>query len=494
MKRISWVASVAFVLTASTRASGPLGHVVMAHHTVEGILAGKVAAPPELKGILSDPEVARAYYGGAVGPDLYESLHYNKTSEPPNRMLAAARSDLAKATKSGNAAQIKTARQELAFAYGWFNHCAADLNIHPVINSMVGDTYRYTNKAEQAVHAEIEAQFTRFLAHGQELPTYDPIIPVDFMSRTAFASKAAIKEGITTLVQKATAERAYAKTVAAIAPDLDGAFRLAESTATSDNIAFLRNPKNLKDWDLDSGKISTNDFETLREATSRANDGTLPKNWGAMYLTWNARTSGLNLAQKIKVMSGILAGAGTPDRVIPTKTTTDSTKLPKGGAWVLDHTEFSVQYANDLELAKKSKAQESGSDGMGTAQATFGHPDPNIFVTVRVKVAWTSPDKVLIPGKTYRWRFAIYDAGSDNNQGLFVGGNGSLGANCPAMSDVWYGPAASIDLHEKKLQGEATKEFTPRLAADGTILYVGATWNVGVRAANFVYVYKFKAK
>lgn len=463
----------------------------MAHHTVDGILSGKIAAPAELSRILRDPEVARAYYGGAIGPDLSDSTHYKNTSEAPARMLTAARSDLAKATKTGNASQIKAARQELAFAYGWLNHSAADLNIHPVINSMIGDTYRYNNTAEKVVHAEIEAQFTRYLAHGQPMPSYDPIVPVEFVARTAFMSKAAVKEGISTLDLKATAEREYANTAAAIGPNLDGAFRLVEAGATGDNAAFLRNPNNFKNWDLDCGKISTNEFETLREATMRANGGKLPANWGSMYLTWNERTSGLVLDKKIKIMTAILLGAGVPPRLEPKNPPVDPAKIPKGGAWVLEKTEFTYQYP-DSAIAPERKCKETGANGSGTAQANY-YADPNITLVVKINVTWTVPDTTLIPGKSYKFRFFITDAGSDIGTG-YLGGNGSFGANCPAMSDVWYGPAAGVDFHSKIMQAEATKEFIPKSAPDGTIMYMQATWTAGIRGVYYTYIYRFKAK
>lgn len=479
------------LIAGAAGASGPLGHTTMARATVSEILAGRIQAPAELKALLKNPEMVRAYLGGSIGPDIEESSHYGKTGDFAGKLLADARNDLAIAKKSGNATKIAAASEEVAFAFGWLNHCAADLSIHPVINAMTGDTYRYNGAAGKALHAETEGEFTAFLSHGKPLPPYDPKIPIDFLAREAGLTTNSITSGVRTLDLKAAAERKFAEGAGA-SSNFEGAFQLIESNAMAYNRSFLRDRTTLKNWDLDCGKITTEDFESLRKATLEANGGKLPSNWGAMYLQWNDRTTGLTYAKKVTVMAAILAGAGTPDR--PEDRPKADLTVPKGGAWFLERTEFRVDYANDADLRAKYDPKEEGADGYGSAQAKFGHPDPNIFVTVRVKVAWTMPERKLIPGKSYKIRFAIFDAGSDDRHGLFLGASGGFGANCPSMRNVWAGPTASISLDQNRLKGEDTKEFTAYGASDGTEMFLEASWNVGVRAAHFVYVYKFRAK
>jgi hypothetical protein len=164
--------------------------------------------------------------------------------------------------------------------------------------------------------------------------------------------------------------------------------------------------------------------------------------------------------------------------------------IPATGAWVLERTEFELQKI-DADLEGKARPHESGSDGGGTAEGTFGHPDPRVFVTVRMKCAWTSPPKVLVPGRALDFRVTAADAGSDDIRGLFLGGSCSLGANSPATSSVWYGPATSFDLHKGDKQNSTTKPFTPARAPMGSTMWIGATFGVGIRRAEYRYIYKF---
>ena len=129
--------------------------------------------------------------------------------------------------------------------------------------------------------------------------------------------------------------------------------------------------------------------------------------------------------------------------------------VPATGAWVLEKTEFVVEKV-DPAFIQKWRISESGGDGAGSAQSTFGHPDPKVnTVIVRMKVAWTSPPKVLVPGKGIDFKITVSDAGSDDPKGLGVGAFGNVGANCPSLGAVWYGPAAGFNL---KL-GERSKTY-----------------------------------
>jgi hypothetical protein len=168
-----------------------------------------------------------------------------------------------------------------------------------------------------------------------------------------------------------------------------------------------------------------------------------------------------------------------------------SDRAPATGAWALEKTEFVVEKV-DAAFMQKFQPLESGGDGAGSAQSTFGHPDPKVnTVTVRMKVAWTSPPKVLVPGKEIDFRITVSDAGSDNPKGLGIGGYGSVGANCPSLSDVWSGPAAGIDLKLGERSKEANKAYTPPKAAPGTLLYIIADYGVYSRRQQFIYTYKF---
>lgn len=130
MKR--WVLGVSLFLSLLTCAVNRALAWTMATHQ-KAASGAATALPP---GALRDLLLANEGYlrGGAVGPDifywahgssLYSKLaHYCKTDELAKAMLAAARSDQAK-----------------AFAYGWFSHNVADSVAHPWVNGYTGQPY-----------------------------------------------------------------------------------------------------------------------------------------------------------------------------------------------------------------------------------------------------------------------------------------------------------------------------------------------------------------
>ncbi|MEI6667329.1 MAG: hypothetical protein WCP29_04170 [Acidobacteriota bacterium] len=166
-------------------------------------------------------------------------------------------------------------------------------------------------------------------------------------------------------------------------------------------------------------------------------------------------------------------------------------RLPATGVWVLEKTEFAVEKI-DPGLMQKWQPSESGGDGAGSAQSTFGHPDPKIStVVVRMKIAWTSPPRVLIPGKPIELTVAVSDGGSEDPKGLGVGGVGSLMANCPALGAVWNGPSANFNLKIGERSKAATKTYQAPKAAPGTMMYIVAEYGVFTRRNQFFYTYKF---
>jgi hypothetical protein len=182
---------------------------------------------------------------------------------------------------------------------------------------------------------------------------------------------------------------------------------------------------------------------------------------------------------------------GTVAKAQPAASLALPDRLPATGFWVLERTEFVVEKVDPVNM-QKWKPSESGGDGAGSAQGTFGHPDPRVnTVTVRMKVAWTSPPRVLIPGKDVDFRITVSDAGSDDARGLGVGGIGSLSANCPSRGAVWYGPSARFELKLGERSKEASKTYTPPSAAPGDTMYIVAEYGVFIRRQQFFYLYKF---
>jgi hypothetical protein len=81
----------------------------------------------------------------------------------------------------------------------------------------------------------------------------------------------------------------------------------------------------------------------------------------------------------------------------------------------------------------------------------------------------------------------VSDAGSTANGKGF----GSIGANCPSLSHVWYGPAAGFDLAAGVRSKSATKTYAPPKAKPGTVLVIIADYGVFSRRQQFLYHYKF---
>jgi hypothetical protein len=148
---------------------------------------------------------------------------------------------------------------------------------------------------------------------------------------------------------------------------------------------------------------------------------------------------------------------------------------------VLERTEFVVQKV-DPALMQKWQPAESGADGAGSARVTIDG------LKLNMKVAWSSPPKVLVPGKQVDVRLTISDAGSDQFPGMF---HANVRANCPALSAVWYGPEMSLQWSPGERSKEASKAYTPPSAAPGTTMYITAEWSVGFRRSTFYYFYKF---
>ncbi len=158
-----------------------------------------------------------------------------------------------------------------------------------------------------------------------------------------------------------------------------------------------------------------------------------------------------------------------------------SDRVPATGGWVLERTEFVVEKV-DPALMQQWQPVESGADGAGSARVTIGG------LKLNMKVAWSSPPKVLVPGKQVDVRLTISDAGSDQFPGMF---HANVRANCPALSAVWYGPEMSLQWSPSERSKEASKAYTPPSAAPGTTMYITAEWSVGFRRSTFYYFYKF---
>lgn len=164
-----------FALALAAGASSPTSHILISEQVMDRIRKDP-NANPELRDILKDPDARLAFSGGACAPDLESLAERAHTSAPKavaeaimgtaRARLARAQAALAAATSPEQQARaekvVKQAQCDIAFAYGWRCHAAADLETHPEVNAN-GQNYwddetrnRFQEQKDQAVHGEWE--------------------------------------------------------------------------------------------------------------------------------------------------------------------------------------------------------------------------------------------------------------------------------------------------------------------------------------------------
>jgi hypothetical protein len=320
------VALVAMCALSRAGADGPVGHTILAQKTINEIRAGSLAASPELTQALADPECQRAFRGGAVAPDISEDVsHYGKTGELAQNLVETAKYYLERAEKSGSPAEIKRAQKQLAFAYGWLSHCAADLETHPKVNGFSGDAWVHNDKGQKTIHAAREAQLTAYLTklYPQAAGQFDVSIPYDFMSGVTGIDEAKLRQAMVVLKGKAAAEQWAKGKVTLTIEQLEAIWGPCVRATLEDSRTFVNDPRKMRNWDLDcGGRLSTEEFEALRKLVLALNGGTLPPGWGTSYITWFDKTRGLSLEQRGAKLKELIKGA--------TSASVKPDKLPKG--------------------------------------------------------------------------------------------------------------------------------------------------------------------
>ncbi len=283
-------------------AAGAYGHFIIASRAIDGIKSGKQVVPEELKTALDDPDCRKAFCGGAVAPDICENAsHYGNTGDLVRSMGAKALGNLESAKQLGDSAKIKQARVQLAFCYGWLSHCAADVDIHPLVNEIAGDSYKYCTEGQRAIHAGQEVQLDKYLAASYKMPgdKYEVTVPEDFLSEFVGLKPATLRHNLRVLNIRVAGEVAgkefvYLDKNKTLKPKWDDCVK----NCIGDSIKLVQNPGQMGNWDLDSGRISTNDFRDLRTLVKDANGGKLPANWRSNYLDYYRRA--LEVIEKSK--------------------------------------------------------------------------------------------------------------------------------------------------------------------------------------------------
>jgi len=283
-------------------AAGAYSHYYIARAAVDE-LRNDPTAPYDLMLALDDPAAVDAFCCGAVSPDLSSlnaKSHHDATTRIPTRLIELARKRLATAldiprADPDKAERMARARRDLAFAYGWMSHVAADLAVHPIVNAVVGDAYEHTDLGGKALHAAQEVQLDYYVDKVIRRPgeRIDYDVPYDLLSAASGVSAASLRASATVIRTKLAAGISWQNATDVDLDALRRRWRSVVKQIVSDTDLYVSSPGSMKDWDIDVGRIGTNDFEKLREQVIEANGGTLPANWGSSYMEWFSRTRGI---------------------------------------------------------------------------------------------------------------------------------------------------------------------------------------------------------
>lgn len=396
--------------------SGPMGHFIKSSHTIREISQGRMEAPPELKKLLQDPECRRAFNGGSVGPDIVEEKsHYGNTADLARRLMEDARKDMRAAAAGKDPKAFEEARRELAFAYGWLHHCAADLNTHPVVNGRVGDTFRHLDGGGRLSHGVFEGQETTYLKQTVWNPEdrYDVYVPAGFLARETGIPLDEVERGRATVQRKALLELAETGKVTLSHEELKRMWETAVRGGFQDARDFLNDPSRFKNWDLDCGRLSTAEFDELRREVLALNKGQLPPGWGKHYLEWFETVKGLNREQRAAMLRKLMGLGSVPPPVPPPPgggsvarggpAAQPAAPARPGGAWVLVGTRTQKNLRPDDGCYPKHTLDLGAGSAVGTCDYVncTNSPSWNNIRTGKAsaQLSWSALPGTLAPGQ-----------------------------------------------------------------------------------------------
>ncbi len=293
------------VLSASSAfAGGPITHYYIGRRAADKIQADP-NAPPDLRGILAGVDGQEAYASGAVSPDLeglkFRAHNGNTTADLPHKMIAKAREDLNAANALPNAdpskiEKLRKGQKELAFSYGWLCHDAADMDIHPIVNKAAGDSFSHNDTGKKIIHTAQEIQLDHytekaFREQGEKV-SYD--IPYSLMAECTGLTEDKLLDNVKFMRIKIIASVKAKDQVTAAPEALTNKWEQCVENSITHSVEFAEKPNSFKNWDIDCGRMTTEEFEALRDAAIAANGGELPTNWGSKYVEWYNKTKGLS--------------------------------------------------------------------------------------------------------------------------------------------------------------------------------------------------------
>lgn len=281
-------------LMPQVHAAGPAGHYYIAKRAAERMI--QMPDADELGDLLKDPSCLNAFCNGAIAPDLEcvcAQAHYGKTTKIPMALLDTAENAYEAAAKlpdsdSTKTAKLREAEKAMCFGLGWISHMATDLAVHPPVNARTGDCYEYNDAGGKRIHAAAEVQFTQYLLKTLKKPddkiTFD--IPYWLMTKATGKSQQDLQTSVGKMRMKIIGELGLAGQVTIPLEELRKEWQGVLQQSMNDTVSFIMNPESLEDWDLDCGRISTDNFKALRAECVQINDGKVPQKWGKEYMNW----------------------------------------------------------------------------------------------------------------------------------------------------------------------------------------------------------------
>ncbi|MEI6562787.1 MAG: zinc dependent phospholipase C family protein [bacterium] len=342
---VACVAGAILIVSSPVKASSPTGHIIISEQVIARILADP-NANPELKAILSDPAARKAFSGGACAPDLDSLAEQAHTSSPKataDAIMATARAKLAKAQaaldKATTADQrdraekvLKQAKCDIAFAYGWRCHAAADIETHPSVNAS-GKNYwddetrnRFQEQKDQIAHGEWET-----MQEANWVNKYGPPKDPNVDYRLGLLEEALgfehddLLNDVKTLSNKEYGAKYVGdKYPQSMLDDWKKKNDVIGDRSIDRSLDWEKSPGNPIDdscWDVGAG-IPVEDFRKFIEDTKKANGGILPDSFfddcNTKFFTWKKSgggstggTAGTTTPSLPPPLSGGTSGSGT---------------------------------------------------------------------------------------------------------------------------------------------------------------------------------------
>lgn len=483
--------SIMLSLVLPVNAAGPMGHYMIGKQLISNIQNGRCKVDPELRYVLKHPDAQRAFEGGCVGPDIAEEQsHYKDTATLAANMLKDAREHYKAAASTKDEAAFVKARQDLAFAYGWYSHCASDLNIHPKVNEVVGDTFRFNNAGQKANHATQESQLTAYLKSVMGSSQYDVYIPYEFLSKHVGVSVEDLKASDKKLRAKLVGELSLASTVN-MNDKIAQKWRAAVNGSLRESEMYLSNPSAMQNWDLDCGKISTAEFDQLRVLVIQANGGRLPEEWSKSYLSWYAKTRGLSAAKQLEILKSLISKNPNLTSAITKNSKVVPIPISKSRpAWVLTQTkEFPFSNSNYTNSGAKGKyTLKWDSHGCSTQgcpgeilEVQYSCSEPPASIKPDEKISLIISGKInnnTIQHYSCNTSMDVFFDRPDIDPGSYGGG--------PGLGGIKIGGKDKVGPPETTISGSPGRAFE----ASGTMALIVAMYNGRCSGTKYIYEWK----